>query len=66
MNNTPANFIDGHGDLCAAIQLTYDDGSYLGGDYVQCSTATFIWTGYVWHSSVDVDTHYQCYGSGDG
>lgn len=66
MNNTPANFIDGHGDLCAAIQLTYDDGSYLEGDYVQCSTATFIWTGYVWHSSVDVDTHYQCYGSGDG
>lgn len=65
MNNVPANFIDGHGDLCAAIQLTNDDGNYLTGDYVTASTATFIWTGYVWHSSVDVDTNFQIYGSGD-
>ena len=49
----PGNFIDGHGNISAAIRLTTGNGDYQDGYFTNNSSATFIWTGYVWHCTVD-------------
>ena len=58
-SRTPANFLDAHGDYCAFIEMTELDGGYLTNPYNDNSFATFIWNGFIWKASIDVDTRGQ-------
>jgi hypothetical protein len=64
----PGNFIDAHGDPCSAIWLTKSNGDYPDNHFMAATHATFIWNGFVWHSSCDGDadnSDYQIENSND-
>lgn len=64
----PGNFIDAHGDPCCAIWLTKSNGDYPDNHFMVATHATFIWNGFVWHSSCDGDgggDNYQIENSDD-
>lgn len=54
VNNLNANFIDAHQDFCAAIKISDTDDYYKQGLY-----ASFVWTGYIWKTDVDVKNDFQ-------
>jgi hypothetical protein len=39
--------------------MTDGNGNYLGGSDKNNSFATFIWTGFIWKTSIDVATNGQ-------
>ena len=51
----PGNFIDAHGDPCSAIWLTKANGDYPDDHFMVATHTTFIWNGFIWHSSCDGD-----------
>lgn len=64
----PGNFIDAHGDPCSAIWLTKSNGDYPDDHFMVATHATFIWNGFIWHSSCDGDAagdNYQIENSND-
>ena len=56
---THCNFLDAHGDYCAYIEMTDNNGNYLGDNYNANSFATFIWNGFIWKTSIDVNSNGQ-------
>ena len=64
----PGNFIDAHGDPCSAIWLTKSNGDYPDDHFMVATHVTFIWNGFIWHSSCDGDgggSNYQIENSND-
>jgi len=54
------NFLDAHGDYCSYIEMMKDDRTqYLTDIYHDNSFATFVWNGFIWKSSIDVETNGQ-------
>lgn len=54
------NFLDAHGDYCSYIEMMkLDRTQYLTDIYHDNSFATFVWNGFIWKSSIDVETNGQ-------
>lgn len=54
------NFLDAHGDYCSYIEMTrLNRTEYLTDIYHDNSFATFVWNGFIWKSSIDVETNGQ-------
>ena len=53
------NFLDAHGDYCSYIEMTKLDRQYLTDIYHDNSVATFVWNGFIWKTSIDVDSNGQ-------
>jgi hypothetical protein len=52
--------LDAHGDYCSYIEMMkLDRTQYLTDVYHDNSFATFVWNGFIWKSSIDVETNGQ-------
>ena len=53
------NFLDAQGDYCSYIEMTKLDRQYLTDIYHDNSVATFVGNGFIWKTSIDVDSNGQ-------